>query len=155
MKRVSLFTKALAILVLLFGVTSVTTAVFSAWMLDGALTDQFESRGKAISNCIASSSVEILLFRDSATIQAMIEQLQEEGKIQGVSYVFVVDERGAIISHTFFPGIPDEVRNLKGDRHQTTIQPITNPGHGDFIDVFVVDERGAIISHTFFPGIPD
>jgi PAS domain S-box-containing protein len=134
MKRFRLFPKALAILVLLFGTTALATAVFSAWILERNLIEQYEGKGKAIANGIAGASVEFLLFRDPATIQAMIDQYLEEGKIQGVAYLFVVDRRGAIISHTFAPGIPDEVRGLEGDRHETTVRPVRIAGR-DFIDI--------------------
>jgi PAS domain S-box-containing protein len=135
MKRFRLFTKALAILVLLFGITAVTMGGFSAWALERNLTEQYESKGKAIATGLASASVEILLFRDAATIQALIDQYLEEGKIQGISYIFVVNERGHIISHTFFPSIPEGVQGLEGDRHETTIQRIQIEGRGDFIDI--------------------
>ncbi len=135
MKRFRLFTKALAILILLFAITALSTAVFSAWILEDKLTEQYKRKGEAIANGIAGASVEILLFRDAATIQAMIDRYLEEGEDQGVGYIFVADERGNIISHTFFPGIPDEIRGLEGDRHKTTTHQINIEGRGDFIDI--------------------
>src|SRR5687768_5110588 len=98
MKSFRLFTKALAILVLLFAVTTFVMASYSAWFLNRSLTAQFEGKGKAIANGIAGASVEILLFRDAATIQATIEQYLEEGRAQGIAYIFVVDEKDNIIS---------------------------------------------------------
>src|SRR5947209_10968072 len=105
MKHFRLFTKALAILVLLFGITTVATAAFSAWFLEHTLTEQYVGKGKAIANGIAGASVEVLLFRDAATIQAMIERYLEEGKGQGIAYIFVVDADGDVLCHTFVPGI--------------------------------------------------
>src|SRR6476659_7132728 len=104
MRPSRLFTKALTMLVLVFGITTVATAVYSARLLNVHLTHEYESKGKAIANSIAGASVDILLYRDSATVQAMIDQYLEEGKVQGVSYVFVEDAHNEIISHTFVPG---------------------------------------------------
>ena len=65
----------------------------------------------------------------------MIDQYLDEGEIQGVGYVFVVDSDDEVISHTFVPGIPSEVRALKGDKHGTTVQRVEIAGLGDFIDI--------------------
>jgi two-component system sensor histidine kinase/response regulator len=135
MKASRLFSKALVLLALLFGIATVAIAIFSARMLDSHLTREYESKGEAIANSIASASVEILLYRDAATIQAMIDQYRDEGNIQGVYYVFVVDADDEIISHTFVPGIPAEVRRLDGDKHATKIQQIKIAGLGNFIDI--------------------
>jgi two-component system NtrC family sensor kinase len=135
MRHLRLFTKTLAILLLLFAITALTTAGFSAWVLERNLREQYVSKGSAIATGIAGSSVEMLLFRDAATIQAMLDQYQEEGKIQGVEYVFVVNEGGEIVSHTFTPGIPPEVQQLEGDRHRTKVQRLAIAGRGDVIDI--------------------
>ena len=135
MKFSRLFTKALLVLVLLFGLATVATAVFSAWIVERNLAEQFESKGKAIADGIANSAVENILYRDAASIQAMVDQYLEEGKVQGVSYIMVVDARGDVISHTFAPGIPPEVLELPGDRHDTVVRHTTINGSGDFMDI--------------------
>ncbi len=109
MKTTRLFTRALAVLVLLFGITTAVMGLFSAWMLDQRLTEQYEGKGRAIADSIADSSAETIQYKDASTIQATIDQFSE---IQGVSYVFVVNEQGEIISHTFVPGIPEEILQL-------------------------------------------
>jgi two-component system sensor histidine kinase/response regulator len=155
MKSSRLFNKVLLMLLLVFAVTTVAIAVFSAKILDRNLTEQYESKGTAIANSIAESSVEVLLYRDAATIQAMIDQYLDEGRIQGVSYVFVVNADGEIISHTFVPGIPDEVREVvrndlgktKEQRRQTEIQHLQINGGGNFIDIaapILVSEVGFV-----------
>jgi two-component system sensor histidine kinase/response regulator len=135
MRTSELFTKALVMLVLLFGVTAVATSVFSAWQLDTHLTREFESKGMAIADGIAHSSAEMILYRDPATVQATIDQYLEEGKIQGVSYIFVVDSHGAVISHTFTPGIPSEVHDLEAHQYETAVHNVNFQGLGDFIDI--------------------
>jgi len=132
MRNSKLLTKTLAILVLLFVVSGLAVAITSVWWISHALTQQYESKGTAIANSIASSSVEVLLYRDSSTVQAMIDQYLS---IQGVAYVFVLDEQGDIVAHTFAPSVPECVRQLKGDRHATTIQIVDVEDIGECIDV--------------------
>jgi PAS domain S-box-containing protein len=132
MRPTRLFGKTLALLVILFGLAALATAVFSASIQERNLTEEYQSKGTAIAKSIADSSVEILLYRDASTIQATIDQFLE---IEGVSYVFVVDAHGDVIAHTFVPAIPEEVRGLEGNEHATTIQRIQINGQGDFLDV--------------------
>src|SRR6266849_3544462 len=107
-----LFVRALVVLLGLFGVTAVATAAYSAWLLHRSLTSEYRDKAEAISDSLASASVEYLLFRDPATVQAQIDQYLG---IEGVSYVFVVDEQGTIVSHTFVPCVPPEILALPHD----------------------------------------
>jgi methyl-accepting chemotaxis protein len=132
MRPSRLFTKVLVVLALLFGISALVMAAFSAWLLDRELTREYQSKASAIANSIAGSSIEIFLFRDESTIQALIDQSLEIG---GVDYVFVVNAQGEIISHTFVPSIPAEVRSLGGDRHEATVRRMQIAGRGEVIDV--------------------
>jgi methyl-accepting chemotaxis protein len=132
MRPSRLFTKVLVVLAVLFGFATLVMAAFSAWLLDRELSQEYQSKGTAIANSIAGSSIEILLFRDESTIQALIDQSLE---IEGVNYVFVVNAQGEVISHTFVPRIPAEVRGLGGDRHETTVRRLRIAGRGEIIDV--------------------
>ena len=132
MRASRLFTKVLVVLSLLFGIAALAMAALSAWILDQELTREFQSKGTAIADSIAGSGVEILLFRDKSTIQALIDQSMEIG---GVSYVFVSDASGEIVAHTFVPGIPREVRSLQGARHETTVRRVRIEGRGEVVDI--------------------
>lgn len=132
MKKTRLFTKTLMLLIALFGIAIIATAAFSAWVLNQNKTLEFESKGQAIANSIAGSSVEVLLFRDVSTIQATIDQYLD---IHGVGYVFVLDRKGDIIAHTFAPAIPEEIRSLKGEAHATTTRQLLLAGKGEYIDI--------------------
>ena len=127
-----LFKRTLLIIIILFAIIALTTAVSSGWNLYNDLIAEYMSKGSAIARSIASSSVETLLNRDASTVQAMIDQFTE---IMGVSYVFVVDVQGEIISHTFVPRIPDEILTIKSSREKTTTRDIHIAGKGDFIDI--------------------
>src|SRR5262245_697251 len=133
MRLYGLLPRALLILVGLFGVTILVVAGFLTWSIDRNLTAEFQSKGKAVAESIASASVEILLNRDPATVQAMIDERREG--LPGVSYILVMDDQGDVVSHTFVPTIPEEVRRLPGDRHHTVMQEIRVAGLGDCIDV--------------------
>jgi PAS domain S-box-containing protein len=134
-KSGSLFSKALGLIVVLFGVTTITTVVFSAWLLNTRMTADYETTGRAIANSVAGASSENILYRDAAWVQAMIDQYLEEHAIQGVAYIFVVDSRGTVISHTFVPDLPPEVSVLRGRPHETTIHQTRIDDRGRFIDI--------------------
>ena len=65
---------------------SAAVAFLSSLILDKNLTDEFRTKGTAIAQSIASSSVDVILNRDLASIQADIDQYLS---IDGVAYVFV------------------------------------------------------------------
>ena len=113
-----LFKKTLLIIIILFIVIAVTIAISSGWNLYKDLVQEYKSKGTAIAKSIAGSSVETLLSRDASTIQSMIDQFLE---ISGVSYVFVVDSQGEIISHTFVPNVPDEILKIKNEKAKNHI----------------------------------
>jgi methyl-accepting chemotaxis protein len=127
-----LFTKVLGVLVFLYGVTLAAVAVFSAWVLTAGLTEEYQTKGVAIARSIAGASVETLLYRDEATVQALIDQYLDT---PGVSYVFVADARGEIISHTFAPSIPQAVRTLTPSRGGGQARQLSVEGVGEVIDV--------------------
>jgi PAS domain S-box-containing protein len=136
-RRSSLFTRTLVVLIVLCGITTVATTVCSAWILDRNLTSEYESKGKAIADSIADSSAEILLYKDASTVQTLIDQFPD---IRGVSYVFVANARGEILSHTiaadyFVPNVPAEMRELAARDRAGTTEGVKLNGQGDFIDV--------------------
>lgn len=138
MRMSRLFKRVLIIMVILFGIVAMTTSFLSGWNLYTSLTDEFKSKGTAIARSIADFSVEILLNRDASTIQAIIDQFLN---IKGVSYVFVLDAQRLVISHTFVPGIPEEVLRLREDvpasalRDEIETKVLSIQGLGDVIDI--------------------
>ena len=120
-----LFTKTLILIVILFAVIATAISILSARNLDSSLTAEYESKGQAIAQGIADSSTEILLNRNLATVQAIIDQFIE---ISGVAYVFVSDAEGEIVAHTFAPAIPAELRTLVTpyERHGVIAELITS-----------------------------
>ena len=74
--------------------------------VDRQLTDDFQNNSRAIARSIADSNVDLIVHRNYSALQSIIDQFVE---ISGISYVFVVDEKGVIIAHTFVPGVPGEI----------------------------------------------
>ena len=132
MKSSRLFTRALLILAVLFMAAGAATTALSAWTLQSALTAEYQSKAEAIADNIAGASVDNLLYRDAASVQAAIDQYAET---KGVAYIFVVDPRGEILCHTFAPRVPAEVFGLKEDPRKTTERTLVVEGHGDCLDV--------------------
>ncbi len=112
MRLSRLFTKALILMIVLFVLIAVTSSILLGWDLYNSLTRESESEGTAIARSIADSSVEIILNRDPATLQAIVDQSLT---IEGVSYVFVLDGDVELIAHTFVPQIPKEVASIRED----------------------------------------
>ncbi|SMF07002.1 PAS domain S-box-containing protein [Desulfovibrio gilichinskyi] len=132
MRMSKIFQTTLLLNFVLFGVISISMSLVSALTLYNHMTDEYVSKGKAIASSIASSSVEILLNRDSSTIQSMIDQFKA---IDGAAYVYVQDENGDIISHTFVPCVPEILKHSHSHPNEFSIREIDLPGFGEVIDI--------------------
>src|SRR5436190_361521 len=118
-KRVRLLTRTLLVLAGVFGVTMAVMTAMSAILINRARTDEFVSKGEAIAANIAASNVELILDGDAAAIQARIDQVKET---PGVDYVFVVDSKYDMISHTFVPWIPPKIDTTINDTGSRQIE---------------------------------
>ena len=103
-----LFQRTLFGIFLLFGLIAVATSWVCIATVDSQLSEEYVSNAKGISKTIADSSVDILLNRDLSALQSLIDQYLE---IQGISYIYIVNESGEFLAHTFVPGIPEEIRD--------------------------------------------
>lgn len=131
-KGISLFKKTGLLTFCLFGVISTLTSALTAWTLYDHMTREYLSKGTAIAQSIAGASQEILLNRDAATVQSMIDQYLE---IEGVVYVFVADADGLVVSHTFVPEMPHILQDIRGSRHRTVITALEIEPFGRVIDI--------------------
>lgn len=116
----------------LFGVISILTSVLTAYILYDRMTKEYISKGSAIAQSIAGASQEILLNRDAATVQAMIDQYLE---IEGVAYVFVMDAERSVVSHTFVPQMPPRLATLHELKDGPTIVGLEVESYGRVIDI--------------------
>ena len=125
-----LFQKTLFGIFFLFGMIGVATSVLCIRTVDGYLSREYEANSKGIAKTIADASVDIILNRDLSVLQSLIDQFVE---IQGISYIYITDESGEFLAHTFVPGIPEEIRTGYTGSTETVERRL--PGMGDFVEV--------------------
>ena len=92
----------------LFGIIAVATSALCVHTVDKQLTSEYEENGTQIAAVIASSSEDVLLNRDLSTLQALIDQYMT---IRAIKYVYLVDEKGEMLVHTFVPEVPPAIRD--------------------------------------------
>ncbi len=130
MKIQKLFQRTRFGIFLLFGIIVLSTSILCIYTVDSQLTKEYESNSRNIAKSIADSSVDIILNRNLATLQSMIDQFVE---IQGIRYIYITSEKGEYLAHTFVPGIPAEI--LESDHTNTERLERNIPGMGDFMEV--------------------
>ena len=138
MKLMGLFHRMQFSLCLVFGVAFGSIAALCISIVDAELTSQLRANTLVVARSVARSSVDILLNRDLAALQAMIEDFQG---LEGIRYLYVADEHGGIIVHTFVPQIPPALLRL--DLTQTGTFRRTAGSHGDITEVSVPILTGA------------
>ena len=130
MKIQKLFQKTRFGIFALFGLIVLSTSFLCIYTVDTQLSAEYASNSKDIAKTIANASVDILLNRNLATLQSMIDQFVE---IQGIRYIYITSEKGEYLAHTFVPGIPEEI--LASDPSSTEPVERSIPGLGDFLEV--------------------
>ena len=132
MRGMSIFMKTGLLALALFGVISLLASGMTAYILYQRMSLEYLSKGTAIAQSIADASQEILLNRDAATVQAMIDQYQE---IEGVAYVFVLDGDAQVVSHTFVPEMPPRLAALHATKEGDRVDEITVAPFGRVFDI--------------------
>lgn len=130
MKVKKLFQKTLFGIFVVFGCIGLATSILTVYTVDTHLSEEYQSNATNIAKTIADSSVDILLNRNLTALQSLIDQFVE---IQGIKYIYIADEQGEFVAHTFVPGIPAEI--LADDPQRTVPVERNLPGMGDFIEV--------------------
>ncbi len=130
MRIQKLFQKTLFGIFLLLGLIGVSTSILCIYTVESHLSKEYENNSKAIAKTIANASVDIILNRDLSSLQSLIDQFIE---IQGISYIYIINESGEFLAHTFVPGIPEEIRI--SDPFSTAIVERSLPGMGNFVEV--------------------
>ena len=130
MKIHRLFQKTRFGIFAVFGLIVLSTSVLCIYTVDTELSAEYETNTRNIAKTVADSSVGILLNRDLASLQSLVDQFLE---IQGIRYIYITSESGEFLAHTFVPGIPEEI--LQGEHASTEPVERNLPGMGDFIEV--------------------
>ena len=113
-----------------FGAIVLSTSALCVITVNTELSAEYETNTRNIAKTVANSSVDILLNRDMATLQSLVDQFIE---IQGIRYIYITSETGEYLAHTFVPGIPDEI--LASDHRSTEPVERDLPGLGIFLEV--------------------
>ena len=114
----------------MIGLIVALTSALYVNTVDRQLTGDFLNNSRAIARSIANSNVDLIVHKNYSALQSIIDQFVE---ISSISYVFVVDEKGMIIAHTFVPGVPDEI--LADYKNAKDIYDRTLAGLGNFSEV--------------------
>ncbi len=113
-----------------FGAIVLSTSALCVYTVNTELSTEYETNTRNIAKTVADSSVDILLNRDMATLQSLLDQFIE---IQGIRYIYITSEAGEYLAHTFVPGIPEEI--LASDHRITEPVQRDLPGLGIFLEV--------------------
>ena len=114
----------------IIGLIVALTSVLYVYTVDRQLTGDLLKNSRSIARSIADSNVDLIVQRNYSALQSIIDQFVE---ISSISYVFVVDEKGAIIAHTFVPGVPGEI--LADYKSAKDVYDRTLAGLGNFSEV--------------------
>ena len=125
-----LFQKTLFGIIAMLGVIGLSTSWLAVDTVEAHLSEEYVSNSRNIAKTIADASVDILLNRDLATLQSLIDQFLG---IQGIKYIYINNEEGEYLAHTFVPGIPEEIRNSDPLRTDTVNRDL--PGIGACVEV--------------------
>ena len=125
-----LFRKTLFGVFSLFGMIGLATSVLCVYTVDTHLSEEYVTNSRGIAKTIADASVDILLNRDLSALQSLIDQFLE---IQGIRYIYITNEAGEFLAHTFVPGIPEQI--LAGGPIGGAAVERHLPGMGEFVEV--------------------
>ena len=114
----------------LFALVVLSISILSIRTVSRELREEYIGNSESIAKNIADSSVDILLNRNLATLQSLIDQFVQ---IQSIRYIYITSDTGEFLAHTFVPGIPEQI--LASD--PTATEPVERdlPGLGEFVEV--------------------
>ncbi|ACL19262.1 multi-sensor signal transduction histidine kinase [Desulfitobacterium hafniense DCB-2] len=105
-----LSTKMIIITVILIVVMGLLTMGAISTIVEQAMTQQLEEQGLTYSRMAADNVANPLLDGNVLIVQRTIENLLQTGS--GISYVYVIDNYGNVIAHTFSGGFPSNLTNI-------------------------------------------
>ncbi len=132
MKLRTLSAKTLLLMVVLFGIVATAASLLAAFELRSQLLEEYRSKASALATTIAESEMDLIINRDYERLQSSIDQAVET---PGVAYVYVEDESGEIVAHTFVPRVPDEVVSVRHPDDGLAIAELEIPGIGPILHV--------------------
>lgn len=105
--KLNISVKILIPIVLLNLIVFCVHIFFTTRVLETTILGQLQSKGLAIGKALSTSVQETILNRDASTIQGYIDDYKN---LNDIAYIFIIDEEKRIISHTFSPYFPGELK---------------------------------------------
>jgi methyl-accepting chemotaxis protein len=126
----------------------VAISLLAARALREALVSEFTSKGEAIALSLSNAAEGYIVEgRDASTIQGFVDRFRY---ISGVGYVFVIDQEGFVLSHTFHPEFPQGLERAHPFPGAVTQERFTDvaktelPEQGQHLDVVVPIQQGRL-----------
>ncbi|MBF0567073.1 MAG: hypothetical protein HQK89_17745, partial [Nitrospirae bacterium] len=132
MRVSSLFKKNLFIILALLALTTAVNFFYATWNLDRNLSECYRNNGIAIGSSVANSSAEFIKKGNAASLQALVDGFK---KIEGVVYVFIINERNEVVAHTSLLGVPPAAYNFMRTNGSLAITEKKFDTVGQVIDV--------------------
>ncbi len=121
------------VIIILLGVL---TTVFVQLSLTNTLSADLRERGAVISRNLATSSVESILLEDTVSLHRLVDKFK---KVENdVTYIYITDEKGKVLTHTFEDGFPTDLLTT----HKDTSRDASLVDIGDSL---VIDFRAPIL----------
>lgn len=105
--------KILIPMIILYLIVGLVIYLITANSIKATLQAEFASKGKTIINTLSSSVQETILNRDASAVQGYLEQYRN---VEGISFIFIIDENNNIIAHTFYPKVPSEYLKIAREK---------------------------------------
>lgn len=120
--KLSIGLKVLFSVLLIDSIIFVISALLYERTMAETLEKEFESKGIAIVKALSSSVQGAILKGDTTLVQGAIDQYIA---IHGVEYIYVDDDLGNVVAHTFTPYFPQEIKSQSTKDTRSLIDPST------------------------------
>ena len=134
--------KITGIVILVMFVLAVFNIVFTRNRFSRIMESEFLSKGRTIASSLATTSEDKLFSGNLDVVQDLVDGSRD---IHGVRYIFVIDNKGEVVAHTFdgdFPASLAGVNPVGGDE-PFRIEKLSLPSVGRVMDVAVPVLYGA------------
>ncbi len=103
-------------LIVLF--SSLVVTLFVTPITSRALIDEFLKQGKVMAGNLALRATDPLLATDMLALKGMVDELMTVD--EDVTYVFIQDDQGRVLVHTFEQGFPTDLKTANRGRDDAT-----------------------------------
>ncbi|MDP6524427.1 MAG: histidine kinase [Kiritimatiellia bacterium] len=123
-------------------VLGVAVVVIARTALSDSLSDELQKNWLIITSHLAEDIADPILTGDKQALRARVFD-HEEG-IQDAEYVFVLDEKGEVLAHTFARGFPSDLKELPPVGRETCVKTRVSINGKHLLDLAVPVLNGSI-----------